>query len=46
MLEEILGFARSGVDAINSLEVNMVNSMFRLVLSMTLGMIVGAERKA
>lgn len=45
MLEEILDFARSGVDAINSLEVNMVNSMFRLVLSMTLGMIVGAERK-
>ena len=30
---------------INSLEVNMVNCMFRLVLSMFLGMIVGAERK-
>lgn len=33
------------IDSINSLEVNMVNSMFRLVLSMILGMIVGAERK-
>lgn len=30
---------------INSLEVNMGNSMFRLLLSMVLGMIVGAERK-
>lgn len=30
---------------INSLEVNMINSMFRLILSMILGMIVGAERK-
>lgn len=29
----------------NSLEVNMCNSMFRLLLSMVLGMIVGAERK-
>lgn len=32
-------------DNINSLEVNMTNSMFRLVLSMMLGMVVGAERK-
>ena len=32
-------------DNINSLEVNMTNSMFRLILSMLLGMIVGAERK-
>lgn len=30
---------------INSLEVNMYNSIIRLVLSMVLGMIVGAERK-
>lgn len=30
---------------INSLEVNMTNSMFRLILSMMLGMAVGAERK-
>lgn len=32
-------------EEINSLEVNLVNSTFRLVLSMLLGMIVGAERK-
>lgn len=32
-------------DNINSLEVNMTNSMFRLILSMMLGMVVGAERK-
>ncbi|MDE6400423.1 MAG: MgtC/SapB family protein [Muribaculaceae bacterium] len=32
-------------DSINSLEVNMLNSIFRLVLSMVLGMVVGAERK-
>lgn len=30
---------------INSLEVNMINCMFRLILSMFLGMVVGAERK-
>lgn len=30
---------------INSLEVNLINCMFRLLLSMVLGMIVGAERK-
>ena len=33
------------VDQVNSLEVNMTNSLFRLVLSMILGMVVGAERK-
>lgn len=32
-------------DSINSLEVNFVNSIFRLILSMILGMVVGAERK-
>ncbi|MBD5291459.1 MAG: MgtC/SapB family protein [Bacteroides sp.] len=32
-------------DSINSLEVNFANSIFRLVLSMALGMVVGAERK-
>jgi len=32
-------------DNINSIELNMTNSMFRLVLSMVLGMVVGAERK-
>lgn len=30
---------------INSLELNLTNSTFRLILSMVLGMIVGAERK-
>lgn len=30
---------------INSLEVNMVNTLFRLLLSMVLGTVVGAERK-
>lgn len=33
------------LDTVNSLEVNMTNSIFRLVLSMVLGMAVGAERK-
>lgn len=32
-------------DNLNSLEVNTVNAMFRLVLSMLLGVAVGAERK-
>lgn len=32
-------------DNLNSLEVNLTNSLFRLVLSMILGMVVGAERK-
>lgn len=32
-------------EQINSLEVNLLNSIFRLVLSMMLGMVVGAERK-
>lgn len=32
-------------DNLNSLEVNLGNSIFRLFLSMMLGMIVGAERK-
>ncbi len=33
------------VESINSLEVNLTISMFRLILSMLLGMAVGAERK-
>lgn len=41
MIDHIIQF----VDNINSLEVNMTNSMFRLVLSMLLGVAVGAERK-
>lgn len=38
-------FFKDFYDNINSLEVNMTNSMFRLILSMLLGMAVGAERK-
>ena len=41
----VLDFIESIVAAINSLEVNLVNSIFRLILSMVLGMVVGAERK-
>lgn len=33
------------LDSVNSLEVNMTNSIIRLILSMILGMIIGAERK-
>lgn len=33
------------IEQVNSLEVNMANSVFRIVLSMVLGMVVGAERK-
>lgn len=32
-------------EEINSLEVNLVSTVFRLILSMVLGMVVGAERK-
>ena len=45
MMTGLFDFFRSIIDDINSLEVNMVSSMFRLILSMVLGMIVGAERK-
>lgn len=45
MIESFAEVIRNAVDDINSLEVNMVSSMFRLILSMVLGMIVGAERK-
>lgn len=41
----VLDFIESIVAAVNSLEVNLVNSIFRLILSMVLGMVVGAERK-
>lgn len=44
-MDYIIEIIRRAVVDINSLEVNMVNSMFRLLLSMILGMIVGAERK-
>lgn len=33
------------IESINSLEVNLSNSIFRLFLSLVLGMIIGAERK-
>lgn len=45
LLEIAFKYFQNFIDNISSLEVNMVNSMFRLVLSMLLGMIVGAERK-
>lgn len=45
MWDIFLGWHGSLVDNLNSLEVNHVNSIFRLFLSMLLGMIVGAERK-
>lgn len=38
-------FFRIVLDNLNSLEVNLTNSIFRLVLAMLLGMAVGAERK-
>lgn len=41
----ILEFLKYLVEEICSLEVNLTNSMFRLILSMLLGMAVGAERK-
>lgn len=33
------------IESLNSLEVNAVNSVFRLILSILLGVLVGAERK-
>lgn len=45
MWEFILDWHGNLVDNLNSLEVNWTNSIFRLILSMFLGMIVGAERK-
>lgn len=41
MFEYLISF----IDNLNSLEVNLTNSLFRLVLSMLLGGAVGAERK-
>lgn len=40
-----LDFIYNTYDQLNSLEVNAVNAVFRMLLSMLLGMIVGAERK-
>lgn len=38
-------YLTSFIENLNSLEVNLTNSLFRLVLSMLLGGAVGAERK-
>lgn len=45
MWELFSGWQNNPLDSLNSLEVNWANSIFRLFLSMVLGMIVGAERK-
>lgn len=44
-MDTIIGWHNSFWDSLNSLEVNLTNSIFRLFLSMVLGMIIGAERK-
>lgn len=44
-MEYLWNYVTSFYNEINSLEVNMVSSVFRLMLSMVLGMVVGAERK-
>lgn len=40
-----MDIVRNIIDSLGSTEVNIGNSVFRLMLSMALGMIVGAERK-
>ena len=45
MWEFFLDWHGNLTNSLNSLEVNLTNSIFRLILSMLLGMIVGAERK-
>ena len=45
MWEIFLNWHGNIVDSLNSLEVNLPNSIFRLIVSMLLGMVVGAERK-
>lgn len=45
MWELFLDWHGNLIDNLNSLEVNLSNSIFRLCVSMLLGMIVGAERK-
>ena len=45
MWELFLDWHGNITDALNSLEVNLPNSIFRLIISMLLGMVVGAERK-
>ena len=38
-------WSKSFFESVNSLEVNMTNGIFRLILSLVLGMVIGAERK-
>ena len=45
MWETVFNWHNNFIESLNSLEVNWINSIFRLFLSMILGMIVGAERK-
>ena len=45
MWEYFLDWHGNMVDSLTSLEVNLPNSIFRLFISMLLGMIIGAERK-
>lgn len=45
MWEIFLDWHGQITESLNSLEVNLANSIFRLIISMLLGMIVGAERK-
>ena len=40
-----MDIVRNIIDSLGSTEVNIGNTVFRLMLSMALGMIVGAERK-
>lgn len=46
MWEFFINLHSQFIDNLNSLEVNFTNSVFRLFLSMILGMAVGAERKS
>ena len=45
MWELFLDWHGNVVDSLNALEVNLPNSVFRLIISMLLGMVIGAERK-
>lgn len=45
MWELFLDWHGSVMENLNSLEVNLPNSVFRMIISMLLGMIIGAERK-
>ena len=45
MWDYFLDWHNSIFDSLNALEVNLPNSVFRLIMGMLLGMVVGAERK-